>query len=62
MRGGEKRLDCCGRLIWRDPWQYDLPFRGLKPWRRCGSQVCDLDHIDPVWQGRVQAIPDSGRV
>jgi hypothetical protein len=62
MSGGEKRLDCRVRVLGRDPWQHDLPFRGLKPWRLRGGQVGDLDHIDPVRQGRVQQIPDNGRI
>jgi hypothetical protein len=62
MSGGEKRLDCRGRVIRRDPWQHDLPFRGLQPRRRCGGQVGDLDHINPIRQGRIQPIPDSGRI
>src|SRR5262249_44001716 len=35
---------------------------GLEPGRRCGGQVGDLNHIDPVWQSRVQPIPDVGRI
>lgn len=62
MSGGEKRLDCRGRVIRRDPWQHDFPFRGLELRRRCGGQVGDLDHIDPVWQGRVQPIPHDSRI
>ncbi len=60
--GGEKRLDCSDRVIRRDPRQHHLPFRGLEPGRRLGGQVGDLDHVDPLRQGRAQPVPDDIRI
>ena len=54
MRGGEKRLNCRWPPRGRDPWQHDFPVRGLKPRRVRLGQISDLDHVNPVRQGRVQ--------
>ena len=62
MRGGQKRLDCPGRVIRRDSWQHDLPFRGLKPRRGRSGQIGDLDHVNSLWQGCVQPAGDHSGV
>jgi hypothetical protein len=59
---GEEHAGRPGRLVGRDPRQDDLPHRRLKP-QGVGpvAQLDDLDHVDPVRQGRIEPLPDVRR-
>jgi hypothetical protein len=62
VRGGEERLGCRRCRFSRHTRQQDLPVRGLQLRRLRHGQVSDLDHVNPVWQGCVEPVPDVSRI
>jgi hypothetical protein len=59
MLGGQERPHRGLRVLGLHTWQYHLPNRDLKLWRRGGDgQVSGLDHVNSIRQGSVEPDPD----